>query len=265
MTEAIDGAVMTSVSSPPVVDLRGLRVMVTGASRGIGNAIAQSFARGGAAVACVSRTETQIGELAATLSGEGCRAVALPADVSDPAVASALPLQAADRLGGLDVIVNNAGISYPGGDKYTAWSAVLATNLTAPYLISEAAAEIFIAQRKGRIINLGSILGLVMDHGCAHAYVASKHALIGLTKSFAVVCAPYDVQVNCVAPGYVRTAMTEGDFADPVVHQSVIDRTPAGRWAEAGDVTGAVAFLASNSARYITGQTLVVDGGWTAL
>jgi NAD(P)-dependent dehydrogenase (short-subunit alcohol dehydrogenase family) len=265
MTEAIDGAVMTSLNGPPVVDLRGLRVMVTGASRGIGNAIARTFARGGASVACVSRTEAQIAELAGSLAGEGHRAVALPADLSDPAVASALPGQAADLLGGLDVIVNNAGISYPGGDRYAAWSAVLATNLTAPYLISEAAADIFVAQRRGRIINVGSILGLVMDHGCAHAYVASKHALIGLTKSFAVVCAPHNVQVNCVAPGYVRTAMTEGDYADPAMRQSVIDRTPAGRWAEADDVTGAVAFLASDSARHITGQTLVVDGGWTAL
>jgi NAD(P)-dependent dehydrogenase (short-subunit alcohol dehydrogenase family) len=265
MTDATDRAVSASLSDPPVVDLRGLRVMVTGASRGIGHAVAGVFARSGAAVACVSRTETQISELAASLSSEGHRAVALPADVSDPEVASALPGMAADRLGGLDVIVNNAGISYPGGDRYAAWSAVLATNLTAPYLISEAAAEIFMAQRKGRIINVGSILGLVMDHGCAHAYVASKHALIGLTKSFAVICAPSNVQVNCVAPGYVRTAMTEADFADPVVNKSVIDRSPAGRWAEVGDVTGAIAFLASDAAQYITGQTVVVDGGWTAL
>ena len=264
MTEATDGAVMTSLNGPPVVDLRGLRVMVTGASRGIGNAIARSFARGGASVACVSRTEAQIAELAGSLTGEGHRAAALR-QTFGPGRATALPGQAADLLGGLDVIVNNAGISYPGGDRYAAWSAVLATNLTAPYLVSEAAAEIFVAQRRGRIINVGSILGLVMDHGCAHAYVASKHALIGLTKSFAVVCAPHDVQVNCVAPGYVRTAMTEGDYADPAMRQSVIDRTPTGRWAEADDVTGAVAFLASDSARYITGQTLVVDGGWTAL
>jgi NAD(P)-dependent dehydrogenase (short-subunit alcohol dehydrogenase family) len=265
MTEAINGDVTSGVNGPPVVDLRGLRVMVTGASRGIGNAIARSFARGGAAVACVSRTEAQIAGLAASLTGEGHRAVAVPADLSDPAVASALPRQASDLLGGLDVIVNNAGISDPGGDRYAAWTAVLATNLTAPYLISEAAAEMFIAQRSGRIINIGSILGLVMDHGCAHAYVASKHALIGLTKSFAVICAPHNVQVNCVAPGYVRTVMNEGELNDPAVYQSVIDRTPAGRWAEAGDITGAVTFLASDSARYITGQTLVVDGGWTAL
>jgi Dehydrogenases with different specificities (related to short-chain alcohol dehydrogenases) len=246
-------------------DLSGRNVLVTGASRGIGRAIAEAFATHGANVACVARSASVSEQLVPALRAQGLSAEAIRADISDPDVAFRLPRRAAALLGGLDVVVNNAGISDPGGDIQKAWSTVIATNLTAPYLISEAAAEIFIAQRSGRIINVGSILGQVMDRGCAHSYVASKHALNGLTKSFAVVCGPHDVQVNCLAPGYVRTDMTVADHKNPQISQSVVERTPLARWAEVGDITGAALFLASDAARFLTGQTVVVDGGWTAL
>lgn len=258
-------AQIAPAEQPAQFDLSRRKVLVTGASRGIGRAIAEAFASHGAAVACVARGQSVSDELVPALRSRGYVAEALRADLSDPAVALGVPRQAAGLLGGLDVVVNNAGISHPGGDRIAAWSAVIATNLTAPYLVSEAAAEIFVAQRSGRIINVGSILGQVMDRGCAHSYVASKHALNGLTKSFAVVCGPHNVQVNCLAPGYVRTDMTASDYDDPNVNRSVIDRTPLGRWAQVDDITGAALFLASEAARFITGQTLTVDGGWTSL
>jgi NAD(P)-dependent dehydrogenase (short-subunit alcohol dehydrogenase family) len=247
------------------LSLQGRRALVTGASRGIGRAIAIHLARRGALVVCASRTANVLEGLVKELNAEGLHAISLPADVSDPARAMSLAADAEAAAGGLDIVVNNAGVSHPGGDPYGGWMHVIQTNLTAPYLISEGAAAIFAAQRSGKIINIGSILGLVTDYHVAHAYVAAKHGMIGLTKSFAVEYAPHNVQVNCVAPGYVRTPMTEPEFNDEQIHRAIVDRTPTGRWSEVDDVVGIVGLLAGDESQFITGQTIAVDGGWTAL
>lgn len=246
-------------------ELSGLKVLVTGASRGIGKAIAVELASRGATVMCTGRDQSTLDETVSEIDAIGGVAYSLICDLSDPVSARALVEETINCLGDLDVVVNNAGLGGVPGDALEEWMKVMAVNLTAPFIICGAAAEHFKTKRSGKLINISSILGLVADPGSGTCYVAAKHGLIGMSKNFAATLAPFGIQVNVVAPGYIPTDMTKEDFHDEDMNKSIVARTPAGRWGTETDVVGIVAFLAGDGAAFITGQTICVDGGWTCV
>lgn len=253
------------LATPHSNELAGLKVLVTGASRGIGKAIALDMALHGATVMCSSRDQSTLGLTVQEIIANGGVAESAMCDLSDPLSGRALVQETIARLGDLDVVVNNAGLGGAPGDALEEWLQVVAVNLTAPFVICETASEHFKQKRSGKIINISSILGVVADPGVPTPYVAAKHGLIGMSKNLAAKLAPFGVQVNVVAPGYVVTEMTKEDFEDERMHRSIVARTPLGRWGAESDITGIVTFLASDAAAFITGQTICVDGGWTCV
>lgn len=241
--------------------------VVTGASRGIGQAIAVALASQGARVFCVSTRE---GGCDATLAacrdqagGSGGTAEALVCNVADEASIDAMAKAVLGAAGRVDLLVNNAGIARDGlfmrmpTDDF---DAVLGTNLRGPFLVCRAFARVMAKARGGRIVNVGSVVGLTGNAGQTN-YAASKAGLIGFSKSLARELAGRSVTVNVVAPGFIETDMT-AELSEEVV-ESGRKNIPMGRFGTAQDVAGAVSFLCSDSAAYITGQVLVVDGGMT--
>jgi 3-oxoacyl-[acyl-carrier protein] reductase len=234
------------------------RALVTGASGAIGGAIARGLHSQGAAVALSGTREAALSELAAEL---GPRAHAVPADLADPAAAAALIAQASDAMGGLDILVNNAGVTHDTlamRMKDEDWQHVLDVNLTAAFRLSRAALKPMMRQRWGRIISITSLVGLTGNPGQAN-YAASKAGLIAMTKSIAQEVASRGITANCVAPGFIETPMTDGLGEER--QAELAGRIPAGRFGSGGDVAGCVAFLASEKAAYVTGETLHVNGG----
>lgn len=247
------------------LDLAGRKALVTGASRGIGKAIALDMARHGAIVMCTGRHESTLNQTVSEIRGEGGVAHKYVSDLSDPLAVGKLVKETIIELGDLDIVVNNAGIAVDAEDTLEDWLDVLAVNLTAPFIISEAAAQHFKEKWSGKIINISSILGVVAESRTATSYVTAKHGLVGMSKNMAVKLAPFGIQVNVVAPGYVATDMTKEDFADEFYSRDIVARTPLGRWGQDDDISGIVTFLATDRASFITGQTICVDGGWTCV
>ncbi|HEY5540172.1 MAG TPA: 3-oxoacyl-ACP reductase FabG [Coriobacteriia bacterium] len=245
-------------------DLNGKVALVTGASRGIGAAVALKLASFGAAVA-VNYAGSAVAAQAVvdTIEAAGGRALALQADVSDPGAATGLVEVTLAEFGGLDIIVNNAGITRDGllvrmSDED--WSAVIDTNLTGVFNVTRAATRHLMKQRSGSIVNITSVVGLVGNAGQTN-YAAAKAGVIGLTKSVARELAPRGIRVNAIAPGFIQTDMTAA--LPDNIRSATIGGIALGRFGAAEDVANAVAFLASDDAGYITGQTLAVDGGMT--
>ena len=246
-------------------DLTGRRVLVTGGSSGIGLATVAMFARSGATVALNHLADDARGPAeAARLAADGLAVIALPGDVSAPGDAEAMVAAGIDRLGGLDVLVNNAGtagtttpIAFEDLDAMTEdfWAAILATNLLGPFRCARAAAAALKASR-GAIVNTASVAGLGR-RGSSVAYSASKAGLINLTRSLARALAP-DVRVNAVAPGLVATPWTQPWSEERKA--STVGRTMLGRMARPEDIAEAIFFLGAGAA-YITGETITVDGG----
>ena len=235
--------------------------VVTGAGRGIGRAVALAYARMGADVACVSRTEENSAKVAAEVEALGRRAWPLAVDVSDTAAVDAAAKEILELAGRVDILVNNAGVTRDNllmRMSEEEWDTVLNTNLKGAFNFTRALTRPFIKQRSGRIINIASVVGLIGNAGQSN-YAASKAALIGFTKSIARELAPRGITVNAIAPGFIETDMTA--VLDDKVREEVLGRVPLGRFGSSEDIAHAATFLAMEPTGYVTGQVLTVDGG----
>jgi 3-oxoacyl-[acyl-carrier protein] reductase len=235
--------------------------VVTGAGRGIGRAVALAYARMGADVACVSRTEENSAKAAAEVEALGRRAWAVAVDVSDTAAVDAAAGKILDDAGRVDILVNNAGVTRDNllmRMSEEEWDTVINTNLKGAFNFTKALTRPFIKQRSGRIINIASVIGLIGNAGQSN-YAASKAALIGFTKSIAKELAPRGITVNAIAPGFIETDMTAA--LDDKRREGILGNVPLGRFGSPDDIAHAAVFLAMEPSGYITGQVLTVDGG----
>jgi 3-oxoacyl-[acyl-carrier protein] reductase len=240
-------------------DLTGKVALVTGATGGIGEAIAKALHAQGAQVALTGRREAELARVAEALGGE--RVLVAPADLSDPAAPAALVETVEGKLGALDILVNNAGftrdmLALRMGDAD--WNAVLEVDLNAPFRLARAALRGMMKKRWGRIVSIASIVGVTGNAGQAN-YAAAKAGLIGMSKSLAQEVATRNVTVNVVAPGFVKTAMT--DVLPEGARTTLLSRIPTGKMGSPEDIAAAVVYLASIEAGWVTGQTLHVNGG----
>ncbi len=239
-------------------DLSGKSALITGASGGIGGAIARVLHAQGAAVGLSGTRAEALEALAAEL---GARAHVLPCDLSDPEACKALPGRAEEALGGLDILVNNAGLTRDNlavRIKDEDWNLVLEVNLSAAFRLIRASLRGMMKRRWGRIVGITSVVGVTGNPGQAN-YAASKAGMIGMSKSLAQEVGSRGITVNCVAPGFIETAMT-GALGEPQ-RDKLLGAIPAGRLGSSEDVAACVVFLASDEAAYVTGQTLHVNGG----
>ncbi len=244
--------------SAELFSLEGRTALVTGASGGIGAAIARTLHGLGAAVALSGTREANLTALAAEL---GERGHVCPADLSDPKAADALIAAAESALGHIDILVNNAGLTRDGlllrmSDE--AWASVMDVDLAAPFRLSRAVMKGMMRRRSGRIINIGSIVGSTGNPGQVN-YAAAKAGLIGMTKAMAQEVASRNITVNLVAPGFIETAMT--DALNEAQRASLADKIPLGRLGKPEDIAASVAYLASDAAAWVTGAVLHVNGG----
>ena len=246
-------------------DLTGNTALITGGGRGLGRTLALALAAAGADIVVSSRTTTEIETVAEEIRALGRRAEAIPADVTDENSVQHLVAETVSRMGQLDILVNNAGINNRKPIlelTFEEWKQVLDTNLHGYFLVAHAAGRVLTQQGHGKVINIGSIF----SHTALAAqgpYAASKGAILQLTKVLALEWVDRGVQVNLLAPGYFETELTRPVFNDPHRRAFIEDRTPAGRWGQPHELAGAAIFLASPASNYITGQSLLVDGGYT--
>ena len=238
--------------------LQDRRALVTGASGGIGSAIAQGLHARGATVALSGTRQEALAALADKL---GERSHVLAADLADAEAVDALVGRAEEAMGGLDILVNNAGLTRDGLSMRMSdmdWEIVIKVNLEAAFRLSRAALRSMMRQRFGRIIGITSVVGVTGNAGQAN-YAASKAGMIGMSKALAQEVATRSVTVNCVAPGFIESAMT--DALNDKQREAIMAAIPAGRLGQGEDVAAAVVYLASDEAAYVTGQTLHVNGG----
>ena len=244
-----------------MIDLSDKIALVTGASRGIGQSISMILAQNGAHVVCVSRNINDVQSVADKITHQKFNASAASCDISDSNNVTELVKDIIEKHGRIDILINNAGITRDNllmRMSEDDWNEVVNVNLKAAFTAIKAASRSMIKQRSGRIINISSVVGLIGNAGQVN-YAASKAGLIGMTKSVAREFASRGITANCIAPGYVETQMTN-KLTDEV-KSSLNEQIPLGRIGNVEDIAYAVAFLASDEASYITGQTLAVDGG----
>ena len=246
--------------------LHGRKAVVTGASRGLGQAMAVALAQAGADVVCVSTAVSGSAETAQKIKDLGRSAWQLACDLSDRTAAAGLAERVEEAAGAIDILVNNAGTirRHPAAEfPLEDWDVVLRTNLDATFLLCQGFGKAMIERKAGKIINVASLLsfsgGITVP-----AYTASKHAVAGLTKALANEWAKHGVQINAIAPGYFKTDNTAALQKDETRYSEISARIPAARWGDAADLGGPVVFLASRASDYVNGHVLVVDGGWMA-
>lgn len=250
-------------------DLSGRVALVTGAGSGLGAVFAEALGEAGASVVCVGRRLERVQETARRLEERGRQSLALSADITDEMAVAGAMRQTIEHFGRLDILVNNAGTAAVGAPESISladWQRVVDVNLTGVFLCAREAAKVMIAAgRGGRIINIASILGAVASEPApATAYDATKGAVVNLTRDLAVHWAPHGILVNAIGPAYFPSEMTEAFLAMPEMRDEIERRTPLGRIGRLEELKGAVVLFASDAASYVTGQTLYVDGGWTA-
>jgi NAD(P)-dependent dehydrogenase (short-subunit alcohol dehydrogenase family) len=244
--------------------LKGKVAIVTGAGRGLGQAMAIAMAEAGSDVAAADIIS--VDDTVNRIKKAGRKARAYKVDVGSKDSVDQLAAQVTKEFGRIDILVNNAGILRTGIAEDLSlddWNAVLKVNLTGPFLCAQAVGRQMIAQKEGRIINISSVAGLLGSPTSA-AYCASKAGVLLLTKTLALEWAKYNVLVNAICPGIFATDMTNAMIDDPQWQQVIKMRVPLGRYAKPEELGGAVVFLASQAAGYITGSAFVIDGGWTA-
>jgi 2-dehydro-3-deoxy-D-gluconate 5-dehydrogenase len=238
--------------------------LVTGGNSGLGRAIALAFGQAGALVAIAGRRAERNAQVLASL---GPSAAAFELDVADESSVERALAGTVEQFGRIDILVNNAGVGQRASvmelDRDT-WQHVIDTNLTGAFLCTKHAARQMKAQGAGKIINMSSIYGVIApSKGLQVAYTVAKHGVIGLTKVNAVELAPLNIQVNAIVPGWYFTEMTE-ELRGAAFEQSVVRRTPAGRWGDGRDLVGTCLYLASAASDYVSGAVIAVDGGYTA-
>lgn len=243
-------------------DLTGMTALVTGASGGIGSAVAKALAGQGARLALSGSNSEKLEAFRAELGGDH---VALACDLSDSAAVDGLVPRAVEALGQLDILINNAGVTRDNLTmrmKDEEWDTVIRVNLEAAFRLIRAASKPMMKARFGRIVSITSVVGATGNPGQAN-YAASKAGIVGMSKAVAQELASRGVTVNCVAPGFIRSAMT--DVLPDVQKDALLGRIPAGKLGEGDDIGAAVVYLASREASYVTGQTLHVNGGMAML
>jgi 2-deoxy-D-gluconate 3-dehydrogenase len=252
------------MKAPSLFDLSETVAVVTGGNGGIGRGIALGLAEAGASVAILGRNREKNNRVLEELKIVGPPALALQLDVTERNNLAPALETIENELGTIGVLVNNAGnISLSGGvlqESPEDWDGVIETQLNACFLLSKIAAESMVKSKRGKIINIGSMYSF-FGSALVPSYSAAKGAIIQLTKSMAVELAPYNIQVNAIAPGWIETEMT-APVRDLPLNDEILARTPAGRWGQAEELAGTAVYLASQASNFVTGSTIRVDGGY---
>lgn len=243
--------------------LDGQVALVTGATRGLGQAMALGLAQAGADIVTVSR-QGQDAETRELVTGCGRRFWSLAADLGTPESREGLVERIVEQTGQLDILVNNAGNQHrypPEETPLSEWSRLLEIHLTASFDLSQQAARQMLPRGRGKIINIGSVMSFEGGYNIS-AYAAAKHGIAGLTKSLANAWSSKGINVNCIAPGYFETVLAGGLQDDPVRGPQIMDRIPCGRWGHPDELAGLVVYLASAASNFMHGSIIPIDGGW---
>jgi 2-deoxy-D-gluconate 3-dehydrogenase len=252
------------MKTPALFDLTGQVAVVTGGNGGIGRGIALGLAEAGAAVAVFGRNDEKNQRVLSELKAIGVSSMAVRVDVTDRAGLEPALNRVESELGNVGILVNNAGnASLSGGvlhERSEDWDNVIENQLNAVFLLSKLAATAMLSHKRGKIINIGSMYSF-FGSGLAPSYSAAKGAIVQLTKSMAIELAPYNIQVNAIAPGWIETALTAPVRTMPL-NDEILARTPAGRWGQPEELAGTAVYLASRASDFVTGATILVDGGY---